>query len=575
MAEKALEQDGVTGGSRVRLLPFTEWLPMLDRKTIKVDIVAGITAGVLILPQAVALAAIAGLPPEFGLYTSIFPVIIAALFGSSWHVMSGPNTALAVLIFIDLSSFASRSTEEYILYAMGLTFMAGAFQLLFGLARLGVVFNFISHSVIVGLVAGVGIVIIIQQLGNFFGLVMNQREEIYETFIQVFYNLNHANWYAAMAGLATVVSGVTIRKYRRKWPHLVLAVIIGTAAGWLIDALFGSATVAMDKLGTLTLSAFPFRPVDWSADNLVIFRELIPSAILIALLGLMQSAVIARAMAVRSGQQVNMNQEIIGQGLSNIVGSYLSCFASCGSFNRSAANMDAGARTPLASLVSAVALAVLIWIAAPLIAHMPISVMAGILFLVGWGLVDLHEIRKLVNVREEFLIFSACFVVSIIFGLDYGVFLGVLFSVIAYFRHVSRPEIQRLSGGEATHLLPPGMPADTHVMRLTGNLFFGSVQAVELQLRDIAAGDSRKGSLFLSLDLVGYLDTAGALLIAKEAAGRRQAGGTLYLSLRDHSLDDMLAKSGLVETVGPDRIFYRAGTPAMATYSSIFREQSA
>jgi SulP family sulfate permease len=575
MADGIAQTKSADSGWVGRFLPFTEWWGMLDRPSVKVDIVAGITAGVLILPQAVALAAIAGLPPEFGLYTSIFPVIIAALFGSSWHVMSGPNTALAVLIFIDLSSFASRSTEEYIMYAMGLTFMAGAFQLLFGLARLGVVFNFISHSVIVGLVAGVGIVIIIQQLGNFFGLVMNQREEIYETLMQVFYNLNHANWYAATAGFATVASGLLIRKYRRKWPHLVLAVIIGTAVGWFVDGLFGSANTRIDKLGTLTLAALPFKPVDWSADNIVVFRELIASAVLIAILGLMQSAVIARAMAVRSGQQVNMNQEIIGQGLGNIVGSYLSCFASCGSFNRSAANIDAGARTPLASLVSAAALAVLIWIAAPLIALMPISVMAGILFLVGWGLVDLREIRKLVNVREEFVIFIACFIVSVVFGLDYGVFVGVLLSVVAYFRDVSRPEIHTLVGDDAAHLLPPGAPRDSHVLRLTGNLFFGSVHAVELQLREIAARDERRGHLFLSLDLVGYLDTAGALLIAKEAASRRQAGGSLDIGFRDHSLDEMLQKSGLVESVGPDHIYYRAGTPGVSTYSSIFREQQA
>ncbi len=556
-----------------RLFPFLAWWRLLDRETVRIDIVAGITAGVLILPQAVALASIAGLPPEYGIYTAIFPVIIAALFGSSYHVMSGPNTALAVLIFIDLSSFASRSTEEYIAYAMGLTCMVGVFQLLFGLARLGVVFNFISHSVIVGLVAGVGVVIIIQQLGNFFGLVMNQREEIYETLMQVGYNLDHANWYAASTGLVTVAAGVLIRSYRRKWPHLVLAVNIGTAAGWLIDACFGTANTRIDKLGTLTLDAFPVWFVDWGEDNLVVFRELLPSALLIALLGLMQSAVIARAMMVRSGQQVNMNQEIIGQGLSNMIGSYLSCFVSCGSFNRSAANMEAGARTPLASLVSAAALAVSIWIAAPLIAHMPISVMAGILFLVGWGLVDLAEIRKLINVREELIIFVACLVVSVVFGLDYGVIIGVLLSVIAYFRNVSKPQITRLDESLAGAYLPAAVAGDAHVLRLTGNLFFGSVHAVEAQLRAIAVADGRRGNLFLSLELVAYLDTAGALLLSKEANQRHQAGGRLCLGLRDHHLDEMLVKCGLMDAVGADNIYYAVGTPAVATHSEIFKEQ--
>ncbi len=542
------------------LFPFLIWWRVLDRPTLRADLAAGITAGVLILPQAVALAALAGLPPEYGIYTSIFPVIIAALFGSSFHVMSGPNTALAVLIFIDLSAFASRGTEQYIMYAMGLTFMAGVFQLAFGLARLGVVFNYISHSVIVGLAAGVGVVIIIQQLGNFFGILMNQREEIHETVLQAWYNLDHANWAAASCGLVTILSGVITRSINRKLPHLIIAIVAGTLFAWVLDTLFGPASLRIDKLGALTLSALPFVPVDFSADSRLIYYDLLLSAVLIGFLGLMQSAVIARSMQAKTGQVLDMNREIVGQGLSNVVGSYMSCFVSCGSFNRSAANFDAGARTPLSSLVSAVALAVLVVFASGLIALMPIAVMAGLLMLVGWGLVDRKEIRLLINVRAEFMIFIACFAAAVILGLDYGVVVGVILSIGVYLANVSRPVLRRLDEHTARTCLPPELGDEVTALRVTGNLFFGSVQSIDAQFRALANSEGRARSLFLSLQHVGHLDTAGAQTLAKEATRRHQAGGQLYLGLRDHGFDDLLTKSGLIDLIGAQCIYYRLAT---------------
>ena len=555
-----------------RFLPFLVWAKMLDRPTLLADLGAGITAGVLILPQAVALAALAGLPPEYGIYTSIFPVIIAALFGSSFHLMSGPNTAIAVLIFLDLSTFASRGTEDYILYAMGLTFMAGVFQLVFGFARLGVVFNYISHSVIVGLTAGVGVVIIIQQLGNFFGILLNQREEIYETLLQAFYNLDHANWAAASCGLVTILAGVIARVWKPNAPHLIIAIVVGTLFAYVLDWLWGSASLRIDKLGTLSLAVLPFVPVDFSDDSLIVYEDLILSAVLIGFLGLMQTAVIARSLAAKSGQSINMNQEIVGQGLSNVVGSYLSCFASCGSFNRSAANYSAGGRTPLSSLVSAFVLALLIWFAADLIALMPIAVMAGLLMLVGWGLIDRKEIGELVNARSEFLIFVACFASAVVLGLDYGVILGVLLSVGVYLANVSRPHFRRLDAAAMRNYIPDDLAGDVTAFRVSGNLFFGSVQSIGTQLGMIASDEGRNRKLFLSLEYVGHIDTPGALALVKEATRRKQEGGNVCVGLRDHTFDDVLQKSGLFATIGEACVFYRLPTGEAVPRDVLFKD---
>jgi SulP family sulfate permease len=426
--------------------------------------------------------------------------------------------------------------------------------------------------VIVGLAAGVGVVIIIQQLGNFFGILMNQREEIYETVLQAWYNLDHANWAAAASGLVTIVAGAVARGINRKLPHLIIAIVAGTLFAWVLDTLFGSATLRIDKLGSLTLSALPFVPVDFSADSLIVYYDLILSAVLIGFLGLMQSAVIARSMQAKTGQVIDMNREIVGQGLSNVVGSYLSCFVSCGSFNRSAANFDAGAKTPLASLVSAVALAVLIWFASDLIALMPIAVMAGLLMLVGWGLVDRKEIRLLINARAEFVIFIACFASAVVLGLDYGVVVGVMLSVGVYLANVSRPALRRLDGEAARAYLPPALGDDVTVLGVTGNLFFGSVQSTDAQLRALANSEGRQRALFLSLESVGHLDTAGAQALAKEATRRHQAGGQFYLGLRDHGFDDLLSQSGLIDLIGAQCIYYRLATGEAVPRDVLFKD---
>ena len=167
--------------------PFMNWIKLLDESTVRKDIIAGITAGILILPQAIALATLAGMPPEYGLYTSIFPVIIAALYGSSWHSMSGPNTALCILISATVANYATKSTVDWIQYTITLTFMAAVIQLFFGFFRLGVIFNYFSHTVMQALVAGVGITIILQQLGSFMGVVMNLNEDIDELLLQIIY----------------------------------------------------------------------------------------------------------------------------------------------------------------------------------------------------------------------------------------------------------------------------------------------------------------------------------------------------------------------------------------------------
>jgi SulP family sulfate permease len=547
----------------LRLLPFLSWLPRLDRDGLRTDIVAGITAGVLILPQAIALATVAGLPPQYGLYTAIFPVIIVSLWGSSWHSLSGPNTAISVLIAATIAPFANIGTPDYIQYAITLTFMTGALQLILGMLRMGNLFVYFSHTVMVALVAGVGIIIVVQQAGSFMGVVMNGHEDFHDQLRQLFYLLPQANPYAVTTGLVTLLVGLGIKRWRPSWPHYILAVLAGMLTAQILDALLGSATTRIDMVGYMEMSLLPLSAPDFSAQGFAEFAAVAyPATVSMAVLALMQSAVIARSLAVKSGQQdIDINQETVGQGLSNIVGGFFSCFVSCGSFNRSAANLEAGARTPLAGLLSALALAILVFFAAPLIKWLPLPVVAAVLFLVGASLVKPRDIGKLLATHGiKRWVFLLILLITVFSSVSDGLLLGVVASLVTYLRTVSRPDVEVLFEDEKAQYLPSGLAeVETTAISISGNLFFGSVQSLSKSFGDVASRDGRRAHLLIVGDYIQNIDTAAAEIIVQEARNRRQHGFKTLLRLRHSAFDHTRGGMALEEGLGSDNIILTDG----------------
>jgi len=540
------------------VFPFLTWTRLLDRETVRADIMAGIAAGVLILPQAIALATLAGLPPEIGLYTAIFPVILCAIFCSSWHVLSGPNTSISVMIIMILSAYATEGTPDFVMYAITMTFIAGCIQVVFGMLRLGGIFNYFSHTIMMALVIGVGIIIIIQQLGDFLGLTAVSGEPVEDTLMALPSRLKDANHFDVIIGLITVGSGLLVKRYRKHWPYIIIAMVAGMLAGWLIEhTIIGAGD--FDKLGYLSLSALPLSAPDFSPNNFYEAAEgLIMGSSIIAFLGLMQSAVIARAMSVKTGQVVDLNVESIGQGISNIGGSFLSCYPSCGSFNRSAANLEAGGRTPLTGLISALVLAGLVAVAAPVLAHLPMSTVAGVLLLVGWGLIDVPYLKKVLRIRGETrIVFGLTLFTTVYGGLEWGVMLGIVLSIVVYLRSVSVPDYNILETIEANQYLPEGVTDDNAtVLRLSGSIFFGSTAALERTFTDLADQDRRQGILVIDGEYIDNLDEAGANALIAEADKRHKAGGDMYLWLRNRRLDGIIDGSGLRCALGDGHIFY-------------------
>ncbi|HWR78066.1 MAG TPA: SulP family inorganic anion transporter, partial [Thiobacillus sp.] len=297
-----------------RLLPCLRWWPNVTPQTFKADTIAALTGALIVLPQAVAFATIAGLPPEYGLYAAMVPAIVAALWGSSWHLVSGPTTAISIVVFASISPLAEPGSPQFIGLVLTLTLLAGLIQLAMGLARLGMLVNFISHTVIIGFTAGAAILIAASQIKNFFGLEMPRGAHFHEVLIQFGNHLTDIQPWVLTVGVVTLVSGILAKRYLQKLPYMIVAMVAGGVVAAFLNAEYGSEQTGIRTVGALVALFPPLSLPDFSLS--AIQQTLFPATI-IAILALTEAVAIARSVAAKSDQRIDSNQEFIGQGLSN------------------------------------------------------------------------------------------------------------------------------------------------------------------------------------------------------------------------------------------------------------------
>ncbi|MEW6591115.1 MAG: SulP family inorganic anion transporter [Pseudomonadota bacterium] len=557
-----------------RLLPFLRWAPDVTPQTFKADSLAALTGALIVLPQAVAFATIAGLPPEYGLYAAMVPAIVAALWGSSRHLVSGPTTAISIVVFAAISPLAEPGSPQFIGLVLTLTFLAGAIQLAMGLARLGMLVNFISHTVIIGFTAGAALLIAGSQIKNFFGLAIPREARFHEILLEFGRHLQDVQPWVLTVGVVTLVAGLLARRYLPKLPYMIVAMVAGGVVAAFLNAQFGVETTGIQTVGALA-AAFP--PLSLPDFSLTAIQQTLFPAFIIAVLALTEAVAIARSVATKSEQRIDSNQEFVGQGLSNIAGSFFSGYASSGSFNRSGVNYASGAKTPLAAALSAVFLLAIVLLVAPLAAYLPVPAMAAILFIVAWSLIDFHHIGEILKRHKRERIILVLTFVGTLVDLEKGIFLGILVSLMFYLHRTSQPSIRELVPSAVDRDNPrrkfvaaatsdaPTCP-QMAILRVEGSIFFGAVEHVQQHLRNVDESDPQKKHLLVSSRAIGFVDLAGAELLAKEATRRRKLGGGLYLVGVQPDLCEMLKRSGQVDTVGEDQIFRHKGDAIAAIY---------
>jgi SulP family sulfate permease len=540
-----------------RLFPPLVWWSRVDRHSVRADLLAGLSGAIIVLPQGVAFATIAGMPPEYGLYAGMVPAIVAALFGSSWHLVSGPTTAASVVLYSSLSTFATPGSLDYVQLVLTLTFMVGVLQLVMGLARMGVIVNFISHSVLAGFTAGAAVLIAAKQLKNFFGVEVEgaHAHDILWSFVGQLENINS---YVTAVALVTLLSGIVIKLWFPRAPYLILAMLFGTAVSVVLNLVLGQ-----DQTGIATVGALPatLPPLSAPSLSLQVVKDLAPATLAVALFALTEAVSIGRSIAMKSGQHVNGNQEFIGQGLSNVIGSCFSGYVATGSFNRSAMNHQAGARTPMAAMFAGVFLMVTVLLVAPYASYLPNAAMAGILFLVAWRLIDVnHFVYILRSSRSETGVLAVTFFGALFLELEFAIFAGVMLSLVLYLNRTSHPAIHSRvpdpNDSKRRFTTDPGLPEcpQMKMVRIDGSLFFGAIPHVQRALRSFRERAPAQKFLMILASGINFIDLSGSEFLADEAKTRRAAGGGVFLYRAKSRVMNYLERTGHIEAVGRENM---------------------
>ena len=505
--------------NRHSLFPFLSWLPRQTRASVGRDLLVGLSGAILALPQSIAYALIAGLPPEYGLYAAIVPVLIACLWGSSWHLICGPTAAISIVLYASVSPLAVPASQDYITLILLLTLLAGVFQWLLGMLRFGALVNFVSHSVVLGFTLGAALVIALGQLPNLLGLDLPNQATALNSLLSLLDHLGAVDKPSLLLGLGTLLLGVALKLLRPRWPSLLITLVLSALVVWLWPALFGHVKLVSAFVGQLP----PLSPLPLDLEMLL---RLLPSAVAVGMLGLVTSLSIARSLSARSEQLLDANQEVRAQGLSNIVGAFFSGYLSSGSFTRSGLSYEAGAHSPLAGVFSALWVALFAVSGASLIAHIPIPAMAGSILLICWGLVDHRGIRALYRVsRAEFMVMSLTCLATLLLELQTAIYAGVLASLFFYLKRTSQPRVQQWREG------------DEDILRVGGSIFFGASHYLQVRMQRCHAP-----RLVIEAQHINFIDYSGVEMLHQEARRLRRQDRSLTLRRARQPVKEELIK---------------------------------
>ncbi len=540
-----------------KIFPFLIWFKMVNKETIKADIIAGLTGAVIVLPQGVAFATIAGLPPEYGLYTAMVTPIIAALFGSSYHLVSGPTTAISIVVFSAVSNYATPGTPEFINMALTLTFLAGVYQFGFGIARLGSLVNFVSHTVVIGFTAGAAILIATSQLKHITGIIVPKGESFVHTWMDLFTEFNQINPYLLLIALATLLTAMLAKKFMPKMPNLLIGMIIGS-----VLALYLKNFTDIKLVGEIPAHLPPLSHPEFSFETI---KLLAPQAFAVALLGLIEAVSISRAVATKSNQRIDSNQEFIGQGLSNMTGSFFSSYAGSGSFTRSGINYEAGAKTPMSAIFAALFLMVIVLLIAPLTAYLPIAAMGGVILLVAYNLIDFKQIKHTLSFsKSESSVLITTFLATLFLELEFAIYLGVILSLVLFLAKTSTPRIPTLSFDEGPDApkrklinikqKPVKQCPQVKIIRIDMSIYFGSVNHIQNRIAKIVENEHIYHILIVATG-INFIDLAGAEAMIAENNSLKQHGGGLYFVGLKSNVYEFAAKSGFIKHIGNTHFF--------------------
>ena len=555
-----------------RFLPFLDWIGQArDPKILRADLIAGITVALVLIPQSMAYAQLAGLPPYYGLYASFLPVIVASLWGSSAQLATGPVAVVSLLTASSLAAHVTIGTADFVALAIMLAFLVGMVQFLLGVFKLGVIVNFLSHPVILGFTNAAALIIGLSQINKIFGVEKPRTEHFINDILAVFMQIPNTHIPTLIMGVAAIAIMWSMKKYLPKLPGVLVAVVLTTVVSWLINFQeLGGKVVGEIPEGLPNLAVPSF-----SWDMIV---TLLPSAFVISLVGFMEAVSIAKAVASKTKQRVDPNQELIGQGLANMVGSFGQSYPVSGSFSRTAVNFNAGGVTGMHAVITAVIVLITLLFLTPLLYHLPQAVLAAVIMIAVFGLINVRTVRHAWKAhKHDGAAVVVTFVATLAFAphLDNGIMLGAGMAIVLFLYRSMKPRVAilgRYKDGTLHDIkVNPDLITDDKILaiRYDGSLYFANVSFFEEAILEAEASKPDVQFILIVGDGINQLDASGEEVLHHMITRLRDSGVTVVFSGIKKQVLDTLDRTGLRKLIGDDNIFRTADLALEYIYTQL------
>ncbi|WBC21408.1 sulfate permease [Solwaraspora sp. WMMA2080] len=548
MTATAYPRQERTGPARV--LPILGWRRGYDRHTLRHDLIAGLTVAVMLVPQSMAYAALAGMPPVTGLYAAIVPVLVYALLGTSGSLAVGPVAITALMTATALAPLADGDPGRYAALAGLLALLVGAIQILMGVLRLGALVNFLSHSVLSGFTSAAALVIAASQVKDLLGMRVERAENLPGIVASLWHGAATIHPLTVAVAAASIAGLLLLRRYAPKVPGALLVVAAVTTVSTVLALGGRGVPILRDVPSGLPIPDLP-------AVALADLRALLPAAIAIALVGYMEGIAVAKSLAARSRQHVDPNAELVAVGAANAAAGAFHAFPVAGGFSRSAVNFSAGARTPVASVVTAVVVGLTALLLTPAFHHLPKAVLGAIVVVAVLGLVDYRGAWTAWRIRRaDGLTLALTFAVTLVAGVEPGLAAGVVFSLAVFLRRSARPhtaELGRVPGTATFRNVAryQGLVTDPQVvvLRIDGPLYFANAQYLADRLLTLAETRTSLRAVVVDASAIGDADADGAHALAQARERLASRGVALHLATVRGPVRDLLTRSGLWPTM--------------------------
>ncbi|UCH25994.1 MAG: solute carrier family 26 protein [Trueperaceae bacterium] len=546
------------------ILPAVSWLRRYKRRDLFGDLSAGLIVAIMLIPQGMAYALLAGLPPVTGLYASTVPLVVYALFGSSRQLAVGPVAIVSLLTFSGVSLIAKQGTAEYLALAALLALMVGVIQALLGLLRAGFITNFLSHAVVSGFTSAAALIIGLSQLKHLLGVGLHSSHGVFPLLAEALQRLAETNLVTLTIGMGSIIFLLTLKRLAPRFPAPLVVVGLGS----LIVYLF-----RLDQRGVGIVGEVPagLPSVALPALSLDAVAALLPVALTIAFVSFMESIAVARSIAAKERDKVDANRELIGLGLANVVGSLFRAYPVTGGFSRSAVNYQAGARTPLASIVTALLVVLTLLFFTPLFTYLPKAVLAAIVMVAVFGLIDLKEPRQLFRLKPvDGWTLVITFAATLLVGVEQGILAGVGFSLLVFVWRSAYPhtaELGYLPKEDVFRNVRRYPEAETFagvlMTRVDASLYFANMAFLERRMADAIADRPELKHIVIDFSAVNDVDAVALETLAERRRELAEQGIDLYLASVKGPVRDLMVKAGWVETWG-DTIFHPSIKHALA-----------